>query len=124
MDHFPMQMRSLVDDLQRIVGTENVFHHPSDLIVYEYDGSVDAAVETARPAAVVLPETAEQVAAIVSLALRYGVPVVPRGAGTGLSGGSVAQRGGIVIATTRMNRILRVDAGQSDGIGRTRCDQS
>ncbi len=106
-----MQMQSLVDDLQRIVGTENVFFHPSDLIVYEYDGSVDAAVETARPAAVVLPETAEQVAAIVSLALRYGVPVVPRGAGTGLSGGSVAQKGGIVVATTRMNRILRVDAG-------------
>jgi glycolate oxidase len=104
-----MGANALIEQLQRIVGPANVVHSATDLMVFEYDGSVDAAIETARPVAVVLPETSEQVAAIVQLAGREGLPIVPRGAGTGLSGGSVAQQGGIVIATTRMNRILEVD---------------
>ncbi|CAN5541792.1 FAD-linked oxidase C-terminal domain-containing protein [soil metagenome] len=99
----------IISELQRIAGVANVVHAPTDLMVFEYDGSVDAAIESARPIAVVLPSDAEQVAAIVRLAIQHGVPVVPRGAGTGLSGGSVAQQGGIVIATTRMQRIFEVD---------------
>lgn len=104
MDH-----QRLIERLQAIVGPGGVFHRPADLLVYEYDGSVDGAVETARPMAVVLPTTAEQVADVVRLAAAEGLPIVPRGAGTGLSGGAVAQRGGIIIALTRMNRILEVD---------------
>ncbi len=104
-----MGKRELIEQLQRIVGPANVVHSATDLMVFEYDGSVDAAIETARPVAVVMPDTAEQVAATVELAARERLPIVPRGAGTGLSGGSVAQQGGIVIATTRMNRILEVD---------------
>jgi glycolate oxidase len=104
MDH-----PALIERLQRIVGPQGVFYRPADLLVYEYDGSVDGAVETARPLAVVLPTTAEQVAEVVRLAAAEGLPVVPRGAGTGLSGGAVAQRGGIIIALTRMNRILEID---------------
>ncbi len=104
MDH-----PALIERLQRIVGPHGVFYRPADLLVYEYDGSVDGAVETARPLAVVLPTTAEQVAEVVRLAATEGLPVVPRGAGTGLSGGAVAQRGGIIIALTRMNRILEID---------------
>src|ERR687898_2093664 len=60
-----MDQTTLVERLTHIVGPDGVFHRPSDLIVYEYDGSVDGAVETARPVAVTLPTTTEQVAAIV-----------------------------------------------------------
>ena len=104
-----MNRASITERLERIVGPGGVFHRPADLLVYEYDGSVDGAVETARPTAVVLPTTAEQVAEVVRLAAAEGLPVVPRGAGTGLSGGAVAQSGGIIIALTRMNRILEID---------------
>jgi glycolate oxidase len=86
-----------------------VFHHPADLLVYEYDGSVEGAVETMRPAAVVLPRTAAEVAAVVKIANEFSTPVVARGAGTGLSGGAVAQRGGILVVLTRMNRVLDVN---------------
>jgi glycolate oxidase len=104
-----MDQSLLVKRLEAIVGPQSVFHQPSDLIVYEYDGSVDGAVETARPAAVVLPTTTEQVSQIVKLAREAELPVVPRGAGTGLSGGAVAQRGGVIIAMTKMEQILDVE---------------
>ncbi len=80
-----------------------------DLLVYEYDGSVDGAVDTAAPTAVVLPQSTDQVSAIVKLAKRANLPVVARGAGTGLSGGAVAQRGGIIVSLTRMDRVLDVN---------------
>ena len=84
----------LISDLQAVVGPASVFHHSSDLLVYEYDGSVEGAVDMARPAAVVLPTTPEQISSVVRIARREGLPVIPRGAGTGLSGGAVAQSGG------------------------------
>ena len=99
----------LIERLERILGPGGVFHRPADLLVYEYDGSVEGAVDTAAPVAVALPTTTEQVAAIVRLANEFDLPVTPRGAGTGLSGGAVAQRGGIVVALTRMDRILEID---------------
>ncbi|MDQ3695149.1 MAG: FAD-binding protein [Chloroflexota bacterium] len=104
-----MDRATLIDRLQQIVGPNGVFHRPADLLVYEYDGSVDGAVDTAVPAAVALPTTTEQVAAIVMLARQAGLPVTARGAGTGLSGGAVAQRGGVIIALTRMDRIIEID---------------
>ncbi|MCC6790274.1 MAG: FAD-binding oxidoreductase, partial [Thermomicrobiales bacterium] len=104
-----MNHATLIERLGRIVGPRSVFHEAGDLLVYEYDGSVDGAVETARPAAVVLPTTPQQVAEIVKLANEAGLPITPRGAGTGLSGGAVAQRGGIVVALTRMDRIIDID---------------
>ena len=64
----------------------------------------------ARPAAVCLPRTADEVAALMRLATERGLPVTPRGAGTGLSGGATAVGGGLVIGTSRMNRILKLDA--------------
>ena len=105
-----MDRESLIAELQRIVGHDGVYSRPADLLVYEYDGSVDGAVETAMPTAVVLPTATEQVAAIVRLARQAGLPVVARGAGTGLSGGAVPQNGGIIIALTRMNHVLEIDA--------------
>src|SRR4029079_2510514 len=98
----------LITDLERVVGADSVFHSPSDLLVYEYDGSVEGAVDLARPVAVVIPRTAQQVAEIVKIGKRAGLPIVPRGAGTGLSGGAVAQSGGIIGALTRMDQILSV----------------
>lgn len=100
---------TLIAQLERVVGQDSVFHQPSDLLVYEYDGSVEGAVDLARPVAVVIPRTAEQVAALVRIAKTAGLPVIPRGAGTGLSGGAVAQTGGIIIALTRMDAIVEVD---------------
>lgn len=100
-----MEQPELVTQLAAIVGPEAVISHPEELLVYEYDGSLDRHL----PTVVVLPQTTQQVAAIVRLANHLNVPVIPRGAGTGLSGGSIAIHGGIVIVTTRMNRILSVD---------------
>ena len=97
--------QGIISELQGIVGDDYVVYKPEDLIVYEYDGSADKAM----PAIVVIPETAGQVAEVVKLARRNEVPIVARGAGTGLSGGAVAEKGGIVISLTRMTRILEVD---------------
>ncbi|MCH8206624.1 MAG: FAD-binding protein [Chloroflexi bacterium] len=82
-----------------------VVHAHADLIVFEYDGSVDKAL----PLAVVLPASAEEVSEVVKIAGRHQLPIVARGAGTGLSGGAVAEHGGIVMPLTRMTRILEVD---------------
>jgi glycolate oxidase len=62
------------------------------------------------PGAVALPTTTDEVAALVRLAAEHGVPVVPRGAGTGLSGGATGIEGGLTIALTRMDRVLEIDA--------------
>jgi glycolate oxidase len=104
-----MDRHQVIAELERIVGPDGVRHRPVDLMVYEYDGSVDGAVDTATPMAAVLPTSTEQVAAVVRVARKAGVPIVARGAGTGLSGGAVAQRGGIIVSLTRMDRILEVD---------------
>ena len=100
-----MQAHEFIDRLKSIVGAEYVIAHPEDLLVYEYDGSVDRAM----PRAVVLPATAAEVSRTLALAYAAGIPVVGRGSGTGLSGGALAPPGGIQIAFTRMNRILEVD---------------
>jgi glycolate oxidase len=101
-----MADRKLVRELQAIVGRDGVIHAPEDLLVYEYD----ATIERGLPEAVVLPTTAEQVSQVVKLARRRGLPVVARGAGTGLSGGAIPTAGGIMLVTTRMKRILEIDA--------------
>ena len=94
-----------VRDLQRIAGAQNVLFVPEDLLVYEYD----ATIERGLPDAVVLPATTQEVAAVVRLAAERQIPIVPRGSGTGLSGGSVPSQGGIALVLTRMNRILELD---------------
>lgn len=104
-----MDQQHILGELERIVGHDGIRHRPVDLLVYEYDGSVDGAVDTASPMAVVLPTSTEQVAAVVKLARQNSIPVVARGAGTGLSGGAVAQQGGIIIAMTRMERVLNIN---------------
>jgi len=98
--------KQVIRELEAVVGQRYVLHQPEDLLVFEYD----ATIERALPQAVVFPETAEEVSAVVKVAGRYGLPVIPRGAGTGLSGGAIAVVGGVVVALTRMKRILEVDA--------------
>ena len=94
-----------VRELQAIVGDRHVLFAPEDLIVFEYD----ATIERGLPDAVVLPATTQEVAAVVRLAAERGLPIVPRGSGTGLSGGCVPSQGGISLVLTRMNRILELD---------------
>ena len=100
-----MSNSALIRDLAAVVGEPNVVHRPEDLIVFEYDGSVDRAL----PTVVVLPRTTVEVSDVVKAAAAHDVPVVARGAGTGLSGGAIAEHGGIVVALTRMTSILEID---------------
>ena len=100
-----MVTQRFIEEAKGIVGAEYVIHHPDDLLVYEYDGSVDRNI----PQAVVLPNSTEEVSRVMALAYRDGIPVVGRGSGTGLSGGAIAPEGGIQIAFTRMHHILEVD---------------
>jgi glycolate oxidase len=95
----------IVQELSNLLGESHVLHSAYDLTMYEYDASIDRG----KPDIVVLPVSAVEIAAIVKLAARYNVPIVPRGAGTGLSGGAIPIYGGIVIVFTRMNRVLEVD---------------
>lgn len=82
-----------------------VFMDRASLVAYEADAGVDKGL----PDAVVFPHTAEDVARIASWALEYHIPIIARGAGTGLSGGAVADRGGIIIEFSHMNRLLDID---------------
>src|SRR5262249_36741827 len=84
---------------------ERLLTDASDLYAYECDGQT---LDRALPLAVVLPESTEEVSAIVKACVRHDVYFLARGAGTGLSGGAVA-RGSLVISTARMNRILSID---------------
>lgn len=96
----------LIRELVSLLGPDAVLSHPDDLLLYEYDGSV----ELGAPECIVFPSSTQQVAEIVRLANRYETPLVGRGAGTGLSGGALARQGGIVVVFARMNRVLEVDA--------------
>ncbi|HEX4543843.1 MAG TPA: FAD-linked oxidase C-terminal domain-containing protein [Candidatus Acidoferrum sp.] len=95
----------LVRELEKLLGSASVLSQPEDLLLYEYDGSV----EKGRPDVVVLPTSTDQVSRIVKLAAQHNVPIVGRGAGTGLSGGALARTGGVMIVFARMNRILALD---------------
>src|SRR5438270_8464086 len=96
---------SVIDELKKVAGRDSVITAPNDLRIFERDGSIEGAV----PDAIVLPSSTEQVAAVIKLAARHNIPIVPRGAGTGLSGGAVTIRGGIALQMTRMRRILEID---------------
>jgi len=96
----------LMHEWRAIVGADGLITRPEQLQTYECDGLTNFRVV---PAAVLLPATAAQVQAIVRVCARAGIPFVARGSGTGLSGGALPIRGGIVISLTRLNRILDVD---------------
>ena len=82
-----------------------MFWRPADLLIWEYDAGFDRH----PPSAVAVPGSTEEVAAVVKAAREAGVPIVPRGAGTGLSGGTIACAGAIVVTTARLRRIVEID---------------
>jgi glycolate oxidase len=87
-----------------IVGEDNFSDKIEDLIPYSYDASINVY----RPDALIWPETAEQISQIVTIANQKGVPIIPRGAGTSLSGGVLAIEGGIVIDVSKMDTIIEI----------------
>jgi glycolate oxidase len=93
------------DRIVRLLGNRGYLDRPEDLTLYEYDGSVDKS----RPEIVVFPRSTADVAELVKIANEHGIPIVGRGAGTGLSGGAIPRNGGMIIGFARMNRILEID---------------
>ena len=102
----PMMNPSTLHELRAIVGERGLISSPEELHTYECDGLTNFRV---MPRAVLLPNSAEQVQAIVRICHRERLPFVARGSGTGLSGGALPVENGIVISLARMNRILEVD---------------
>ena len=100
MATFTDQLRAQLPDLRLIVD-------PADTEAYRFDET--AFLHAGRPAAVCFPRSTDDVVAIVKAAAAAGVPIVPRGAGTGLSGGAVAIDGGVTVVFTDMNAILEID---------------
>jgi glycolate oxidase len=92
--------------LRNIAGADGVLSSPEQLLVYECDAYT---LEKNSPEVVVLPRTTEQVVAIVKLCRDHSLPIIPRGAGTSLSGTVLAVTGGVMIALTRMNQVLAID---------------
>jgi glycolate oxidase len=101
-------IRSLRRDLERVVGGDGVVKSEPARAVYECDGYT---LERAVPDLVVLPRSPEEVSAVLALAHRARVPVVPRGAGTSLAGGCLTPKGALLVALTRMRAIEEIDAG-------------
>jgi len=95
----------LIQELRTILGPDNVTTEKQDLICYGYD----ATQMEFLPSAVVHPANPEEVSAVLRLANSKKFPVYPRGAGSGFTGGALPKAGGVVLVTTRMNRILRID---------------
>jgi glycolate oxidase len=93
-----------IQELIDIVGEDNFSDRIEDLIPYSYDASINVY----RPDALIWPETAEQISRIVTLANQKKVPIIPRGAGTSLSGGVIAVNGGIIIDISKMDKIVDI----------------
>ncbi len=101
-----MLARSIIQELREMVGKDRCLTAAEDLMVYSHDVFAEK-----RPEVVVLPTTTEEVSRVLKLADREGVPVTPRGSATGLSGMCVPERSGIVMAMSKMNRILEISPG-------------
>ena len=101
-----MISKSAIQNLIDKLGARNVLHEKEDLITFGYDATPEIQY---LPDVVVFPTESEHVVEVVNFAREEGLPIVPRGSGTGLSGGSVAARGGIILCLTRLNRILEID---------------
>ena len=100
-------MDKLVKSLRAVLKPEQVISDAEELLVYECDGLTHY---RHRPRAVVFPSSTQEVSEVLKLLARERVPLVPRGAGTGLSGGALAVGGGVCVELARMRRVLKVDA--------------
>ena len=97
---------SFIKELQAIVGEPYTLSDRESLAVYGYDATPEL---ESSPGVVLLPGTADEIASIMRLCYGAGVSVIPRGSGTNLSGGSIADSQGVVVQTSRLNRIIEVD---------------
>lgn len=102
----------IIDQIIAIVGNDRLTTRPEDLHCYSYDGTAKPHL----PDAVVFPQNTAQISEIMKIASRYRIPVVPRGAGTGMTGGVVPLAGGIVLALTRLNHIVEIDTANQIAI--------
>ncbi|MGH7903340.1 MAG: FAD-binding oxidoreductase [Candidatus Dormibacteraceae bacterium] len=102
----PLEPGALAE-LRRAVGAEHVIDDAHDLVIFERDGSVSGGL----PDAVVFPAGTAEVAEVARIAAGHELPVVVRGAGTGLSGGAVTLRGGVALSMARMRSIVEIDSG-------------
>jgi len=100
-----MEREKMIEELIKIVGKENVLSSETDLLLYGYDASLFKG----KPDCIALPGSTEEVSKIVKFAHGSGIPVIGRGSGTNLSGGTVPTRGGIILHFSRMNKILEID---------------
>lgn len=100
-----MNETNLKKRLIALLGEDKCLFSVEDRWTYSFDASK----QRAMPQAVVFPSCPEDVCAVMALASDLGIPVIPRGAGSGLTGGAVPVQGGIVMALERMNRILELD---------------
>jgi glycolate oxidase len=98
--------KPFVAKLKQLLGKERVLSTDAELLCYSYDATP---LVSRRPDAVVRVSSEEDLRAVLEFAASEGLPVTPRGSGSGLSGGSVAVDGGIVLLTTGMNRILEIE---------------
>ena len=96
---------TLVEALREVVDPGYVHTAPSEIIAYSYDGTF----QQRRPDLAVSPKSTEEVAAIVKLARQNRVPIIARGASSGLAGGTIPESGGIILNLARMDRILEID---------------
>jgi glycolate oxidase len=107
-DERPVNPRpGVIDELLRLLPADSVLATPAELAPYECDGLT---AFRQRPMVVVLPETVEQVQAVLRCCHRARVPVVARGAGTGLSGGALPLADGVLLSLAKFNQILEIDA--------------
>lgn len=98
--------KSIIRELKSILGSDHCRIAPEDLLSYSYDGSH----HRARPEAVVFPQNNSQVVQISRFANHHRLPLIPRGAGTGLTGGAIPIRGGLVMVMEQMDRIIKIDS--------------
>ena len=100
-----MIKKKTIKRLRKIFGTKNVLTSYKDRVFYQYDASLDRSL----PDAIVFPENTDQIVKLVNLCRGENVPIIPRGSGSNLSGGTIAIWGGIILQFSRMNRILEID---------------
>jgi glycolate oxidase len=101
-----MVNQDYITGLRALLGERRLSTAPEDMVAYSYDANVEA---RHLPDAVAFPEPVDEVSAILRLSTRHGVPVTPRGGGSGYTGGALPVAGGLVLAMDRFNRILEID---------------
>jgi len=111
-------LSALLPKFEAIVGAEGLLHDAQELVTYECDAYT---LEKHPPDLVVLPRTTEQVVQVLKLCCEHNLPIIPRGAGTSLSGAVLPVTGGVMVALTRMNRVISVDVASRRALVEAGC---